>query len=132
MATAVAVVGLAFSVSESRKAKKAQKKASKIQSKKAALENARQRRAQVAQARRQRAAAVAQAEASGISGGSQISGVASSIQTQAASNVSFLNQLEGFDQARFGALSDASDAQGRAATFQAISNVPSQLGLIKK
>ena len=124
MAAAVgAVVAVAsFVVSErrQRKAAKKQKQAEQARGKGAQLENARARRQQVAQARRLRAQAVAQAEAAGISGGSQIAGVTSSIGSQAGSNISFLRQLEGFDVARSRALGSAAEEQGRAATFQAV------------
>ena len=127
MATAVAVAGLAIgaasSVASSRqqsKARKAQKKAQKVQGRKADLENARTRRQQIVQSRRARATAISEAENQGIGGGSQISGVTSSIQSQAAGNVSFLNQLQGFDNARFSTLEDANKALGKASTFQAI------------
>jgi hypothetical protein len=125
--TVVAVVGLvvgAVSAEKSRKAtskaRKAQERAQKAQSNRADLENARSRRQQIVQARRQRAAAVAQGENQGISGGSQVAGVAGSVQSQAASNVSFLNQLQGIDQNRFNNLADANKALGQAATFQSI------------
>ena len=123
----VAVVGLvvgAVGAEKSRKAtskaRKSQERAQQAQSNIADLENARSRRQQLVQARRQRAAAVAQAENQGIGGGSQIAGVTGSIQQQAATNVSFLNQLQGFDQNRFANLEDANKRLGQAATFQAI------------
>lgn len=125
--TVIAVVGLvigAVSAEKSRKAqsqaRSAQKKANKAQANRADLENARSRRQQIVQARRQRAAAIAQGENQGISGGSQVAGAAGSVQSQAASNVSFLNQLQGLDQNRFNNLEDANKHLGKAATFQAI------------
>ncbi len=119
-AAIVAVVSTAISVKESRDARKQQKKAEKIQAKRAGLENARARRSAVAQSRRARASAIAQGETQGISGGSQVAGAAGSITSQGASNVSFLNQLEGFDQARFGALSSARDSQSRSNQASAV------------
>lgn len=124
MATAVVSVGLAlFGAGEQRKARKSQRKAEKIQSKQAAAQNAKARRQQILQGRRARASAVAQGEAQGISGGSAVQGTVGAVQTQTASNVSFLGQLASFDRARFGALSGARTAQGRAATFQTFSNL---------
>ena len=130
--SAIAVVGLvvgAFSANEERKAsdkgRRDQRRAERINAKKADAENAKKRRQQVAASRRARAEAVSQAESSGISGGSQVSGVTSSIGTQAAGNISFLNQLEGFDRARFSALSsanknfsDAANARSNGQTAQ--------------
>ena len=128
----VGALAAGASVVESRKSRKAQEKAQKIQSKRAALENARKRRQAVAQARKARAAVVAQAEGAGIAGGSQVAGASGAVQTQGATNVSFLNQLEGFDRARFANLQDASIHAGKAATFQAASKLPGQLGLVTK
>ena len=116
---AIALGGLVLAESSQRKARKQQKKASRLQGKQAELQNARSRRQQVAQARRLRAQTVAQGEAAGVSGGSQVAGAVGSLQTQAASNVSFLNQLEGFDQARSSALESAGRNAARAQTFQA-------------
>lgn len=119
---AIAFVGTVLSIRSQKKAQRGQQKASEIQGKRAEFENARARRQQVAQARRARAATIAQGEAAGISGGSQVAGAAGSIQTQAASNISFLNQLQGLDEARFGALQAGAASAGRAATFQAVGN----------
>jgi len=134
MATAIGIIGLVISgvsAEKSRKsqsqARSAQKKATKAQANIADLQNARSRRQQLVAARRQRAAAVAQGESQGISGGSQVAGVVSSIQTQAATNVSFLNQLQGLDQNRFNNLEDANKALGKAATFQAIGQLGQQV-----
>lgn len=124
---AIAVVGLVVGAvsavkqrSASKKARKSQEAAQRAQGNIADLENARSRRQQLVAQRRQRAAAIAQGENQGISGGSQVAGVTSSIQTQAATNVSFLNQLQGLDQNRFNNLADANKSLGKAATFQAI------------
>lgn len=130
----VAVVGLVVSLvsgERSRKAasqaRKAQKRAAEAQGNRADLENARTRRQQLVASRRKRAAAIAQADNQGISGGSQISGVQGSIQSQAASNVSFLNQLQGLDQNRFNNLEEANKHLGEAATFQAIGNLGAKI-----
>lgn len=123
MSTAVAVIGLAFSVSESRKAEKQREKAVEVQEKTSALQNAKARRQQVAQSRRLRAAAIAQGEAQGVSGGSQVAGAVGSVQTQTATNISFLNQLEGFDRARFGALSSAQSFEASAGIARSIAGV---------
>ena len=134
MAEAIAVVGLiigaASAVSSRRQAKRAQKsqeKAQKAQANIADLENARARRKQIVEARRRRAQVIQQGENQGIAGGSQVAGAAGSIQSQAASNVSFLNQLQGFDQNRLSNLSDANTALGKAATFQAVGKAGLQI-----
>lgn len=123
MASAIQLVATGLSLRSQRKARKAGKKAEQIQGKRAALENARARRQQVAQARRLRAQTIAQGQAAGISGGSQVAGATGALETQLATNTSFLQQLEGFDIARSRELGKARSATGRAATFQAIANV---------
>lgn len=115
---AIAAVGSAV---QSRKARKEQRKAEKIQAKSAALQNARARRKEIQRGRRARAAIIAQGGAQGLgAGGSQVAGATGSVQSQTASNVSFLNQLESLDQARFGRLSKARDFESNAQTFQAV------------
>ena len=115
-------IATAASIRQQRKAAKAQEAATEKQAKIAEAQNARQRRKQVIEARRQRAVALAQGEAQGIGGGSQVSGAVGSIGSQAASNVSFLQGLESLDQARFDDLQRANRASSRAATFGAIAN----------
>ncbi len=123
MVAAVAgAVGIFSANRNARKARSAQKRATRIQGKRADLENARQRRQQVAQARRLRAQATAEGVGSGLGTGgtSTVAGVQSSIGTQAATNVAFLDQLQGLDKQRFAALDKAADAGTRASTFQAL------------
>ena len=122
-ATAVFVVATLASHQQQRKAAKQERKAAKIQGKRAAAENARSRRKAVVESRRARAQAIASGESSGLAGGSQVAGVTGSISSQVAESVSFQNQQAGREQARFGALQDAADFKGKAATFQAIANV---------
>ena len=102
------------------KAEDQQEEANKASARAASLKNARSRRAQVATARRLRAQTVAQGESQGISGSSVVAGAAGSVQTQAASNISFLQQLEGLDSQRLDAQNAANRSLGRASTFQAI------------
>jgi len=120
MATAVSLASLAFSAVSQRRARKDQEKAAKVDSKKASLENARARRKNIAAARRQRAATIAQGNAAGIGGGSQVAGAVGSLDTQSTSNTSFLNQLEGFNNASYKHLESANVNLGNAATGQAV------------
>lgn len=123
MAIAGAIIGIAGLVlqqSAASEAGAAQEESTNIRRSEANFRNARTRRRQVAEQRRLRATAVAQAESAGISGGSQIGGVESSIGTQGAANVSFANSLQGLDEAQFAASSSfqRATAQGnRAATI---------------
>ncbi len=124
----VSIIGLVAGVAEGRKARKAQEKAEKISGRRADLANAKANRRRIAQARRLRAQTIAAGEAGGVGGGSGVAGAAGSVQTTAAVNVSFQNQLAGLDAARFDALSEASSATSKAATFSAIGAAPAQLG----
>lgn len=149
MATAAAVVsaivgvaGAAYSVVEQKKARKAgknaekeQRRAERAQQRQAALQNARQRRKAIARQRQVRASAIASAQASGAGGSSSIQGAVGSLDSQLNANLSFQNQLQGHETARFNALtqrnsflSASNDHLGNSATGQAVSNLPQQLG----
>lgn len=121
--TTLAAVATVFAIKEQRDARKDQKKAEKARANRASTENAKARRDQVAASRRARAAAISQGENSGISGGSQVEGATGSLQSQTASNVSFLSNLENLDRARFKFQSNAADHLGRANTFQGVAQV---------
>lgn len=121
-AAVIGLVGLVLSVKQAEEAEEAQEEVAEIQARTAERQNARQRRQQVAQARIARAATIAQGEAQGISGGSQVSGAAGSVQTQAAANISFSQQLEGLDRARFNALGRVGTLQRRTETTRAVSS----------
>ena len=123
-----AVVGAVGARKQRKEARKAQKRAEKIDGRRADITNARANRKRLVQARRLRAQAIAQGETTGISGSSTVAGAAGSVQTTAAGNISFQNQLSGLDQARFSALGQANDALGKAASFQAVGNLSTQLG----
>lgn len=120
MAEALAVISLIGGVSSQRKSRREQRKASKSQQRRADLSNARSRRATIARARALRASTIAQGEAQGISGGSQVQGAAGSVISQGAGAVSFANQIEDLDQNRFRALDRANTFSSRANTFRAI------------
>ena len=72
---------------------------------------------------------IAQGEAAGIAGGSQVSGAVGSIQSQQASNISFSQQLESFDVAQSGFAGEAATANRRGATAQAVGSTFSNIGL---
>ena len=120
-----AVVGIASLFSarkQGKQARKDQKRAGIVESRRGDLQAARARRQQIAESRRLRAQAIAQAEGAGISGGSTIAGVTSSLASQSAANQSFISQLGGFDAARFGFLNSASNALSKQSTFNAIAS----------
>lgn len=130
MAVAGAIIGIAGLVLgqvSAGKAQEAQEESTDIRRAEANFRNARSRRRQVAEQRRLRATAVAQAESSGISGGSQIGGVESSIGTQGAVNASFATSLQGLDEAQFAASSSFQRATARGNRAGAIGSTFSNL-----
>jgi len=129
MATGAAIAGVviaAFSANESREqgkeAEQAQRKSARVRRNEADLRNARNRRIQVAEQRRVRAATIAESEAAGTSGGSQVSGAVGSLATQSAANISFSNQLTAFDRQRAGFQSDVNTANRQADRASSISS----------
>lgn len=123
-----AVIGIAASERQSRKSRQSQRKAEKISQRRADITNAKANRRRLSEARRLRAQTIAAGEGAGVGGGSGVAGAAGSVQTTAASNVSLQNQLVGLDAARFDALGRANRALSKAATFQAVANLSTQIG----
>lgn len=92
----VAAVGAMMTYSYQKKQARAQQKAIDAQNKMQAARNAREKRAQLRQARIQQAQIAAQQEAMGGAAqtpGSAAQGATSSISSQYAANVSFLDQM---------------------------------------
>lgn len=128
VSAAAAVGGVASSIQQGKANKKAQaqqleaaersnklrEEAEKKQREIADLQAARQRREAARQAQERRAQIVASAEQAGVSGSSGVSGATGSVQTQAASNLSFLDQTSRLS-------SQAAELFGDART---ISNTP--------
>lgn len=124
----ISLIAAGAGVAEGQKGRRATERATKSRQRTAEVQQAQQRRQQIIQARRARAAALSQAESAGVSGGSQVQGVVGSIQSQVAENLSFLNTLSDLDQQRFNAIGDVGKSQARQTTFQALGNLPKQLG----
>jgi len=103
-----------------RKAAKAQAKAQRTQQRIADIKAARERRSQVAEARRARAQIESQAGVSGIQGSSGAIGAQSSVQSQLASNLSFLDNVQSLSQQTSIFNQQAAKAQSNAATAGAI------------
>lgn len=134
MATAAAVVGvvtsiggLGLSIKAGREAKAAQRDEARIRKAEANAKNAKARRKALADQRRAAAQVTAQAEASGISGGSQELGVQGSIQSQAAANTSFSNSLQGLDQQKFDASASFNSAVTKGNQASAVGSTFSNL-----
>ena len=116
VAAAVTVVGTAASIYSSQKQASAQKKQIEAQRRMADIENARQRREAVRQARIARASVISQGEAQGVSGSTGIAGGVAGVQQQMGYNLSFLDQMQ--------------DANTQAAVFgQKAANYGAQAGL---
>lgn len=125
---ATAVVGTAMGIREQRQARKAQEEAQDVQQSQAAVQDRRARQQAVERARRRRAAVVAQSQARGAMRSSPVQGALGSFESDVGANMAFQRQLQGLDQQRSDALGRVSRAQGRSRTFQAIGQVPGQLG----
>ena len=120
----VSAVGLMAGMSYQRKQQRAQQKQIEAQNRMQAARNAREKRAQLRQARIQQAQIAAQQEAMGGAAqapGSAAQGATSSISSQYAANVSFLDQMT--------ALSAESAKYGQqAANYGAASGFWNQVG----
>lgn len=126
--TAATVGGTVASISEQRKAQRAQEKAAEVDRAQAEIANQRSIRRSILQSRAQQAQLQAQGVTSGIQDSSGFRGAVGSTQTQTAANVGFARQTSAAGRAVNELTSRASGAQGRAATFGAISQLPTQLG----
>lgn len=128
-AAVVAVGATAVQYEETQSVKRATKRKSKAEARLAAIKRARERRKAQTAAVRARASAKAEAAARGAAGSSAAQGVQSSISAQAAERLGFSGVTEQIGKQARGFAQDAADAQGRAATAQAVAGLPSQIGL---
>lgn len=128
MPQALVVAAVAFagaSAIESRRARKDTQKARQKQENLDQLKMARERQQEVRQTQIARSRAVAAGAAQGALGSSPVQGGAGSVITQGAENIAFSNQVSQLGQSIGRSLSAAATHQGRAADFQAISNIAS-------
>lgn len=88
----VSLLSTAVQVGQQAQAQKQARRANQLQERIADIKAQRERRRQVAQVQKIRAQNLTQAEASGTTGSSSVAGATASAQTQAASNIGFLNQ----------------------------------------
>jgi hypothetical protein len=127
--TAVAAGGTAASIQQSRKANAAQKEADKASRAAAEIANQRNIRQNIVRARAAQAQLIATGQASGGGfGSSPIQGALGASQTQAASNVGFARSQLAAGNAINTLQSQARGFESNAATFGAISKLPSQFG----
>ena len=121
----VFAVGTALSINESRKARKDQKKAAEVASKRRAIESRKAALAGLEDGRQAIGSVVNTAAQTGGSGGSGAQGAQASLQSQVGANVTFNQQLLTFAMAQEKHLQKSLDRQNRAQTFSAIASIGS-------
>lgn len=134
-AVTVAAVGTAASIRESRKGRAAGRKAAKARAAIARLENQRSIRQQVRDFRIQRGTSLAAAATRG-GGGGGFGGVAASgtrgevagLRSQLQSNIGFFEEASALGEFASSQEVRAAGAQGRAASFAAVSNLALSAG----
>jgi hypothetical protein len=113
---------------EMDKARRANRTAAAIESRKAKIANARERRKAAIRARAAGQQALAMQAATGVQS-TGYSGTLSSIANQAASNISFQRKISNMGQAQINYMNTASMAEGRANTAAARGQAYQSLGL---
>lgn len=124
---ATAAVGTAGSLKQGRRAASAQREASAMQQKQADLQNARQKRDAIREARLAYGRTTNAAANQGVSGSSGSQGGLSSIASQVGDNISFLDQYGFFSDQASRALGRANQATSRANTAGAIGSLGFQV-----
>lgn len=122
-AAIIAGVGAVASHTQSKKAAASQEKAIEEQRKQESIRAARERAKTVREMRIKRAAIQAGAVNMGVGGSSGELGGVSSVQSQAASQVGFISQIEQSSNLANQYMQDAAGHKSSAATYGAISNV---------
>lgn len=131
-ALAVSAIGTGVSVSQQRKAQRAEEKRDAVGEAQAQLENQRNIRQAIAASRLQQAQVQAAGQASGGTGSSGLAGGLGSAQTQVASNIGFARQTAAANSAINRQTGLASQALAAGATAQAIGGLPAQFGFDPK
>lgn len=130
VALGAAVLGTGASIKQQREMASDQKRARRTQQRLQQVRQARQRRQQIREAQQARSEALAQAVATGMVSGTGKTSAAShatgAIQSQLASNLSFLDQTQGLMQQQSIFQQRAADHAGRAETFSALSGLAMQ------
>lgn len=128
---ALFIVSTAVSIKQSQDAASARRRAAEQREQVQKQRNFRRKQQELRRARAARAQQIAQGEASGVGlGSSPIQGVTSSTQAQAASNVSFLDNLNRAGGEITDAQMDAQGAQQNANIFGEIAGSTQQIGTI--
>lgn len=124
---AVAATGTYIGLKSAQASAQASRQASAFQQKQANLQNARQKRDAVREARLAYGQAQNTAANQGVSGSSGSTGGLSSIAAQASDNVSFLDQYGFFSDQASKALGRANSAQASASTAGAVAGLGLQV-----
>lgn len=125
------IVTTAISIKQSRDASAARERAAEQRQQVQQQRNFRRKQQELRRARAARAQQIAQGEASGVGlGSSPVQGVTSSTQAQAASNVSFLDNLNRAGAEITDAQMDAQDAQQTANIFGELAGSTQQIGTL--
>ena len=119
--------GTAASIDQSRTAARRTRKANKLQQRIADVKAQRERVRAIADARKVRASQAQGAELTGVSGSSGAIAAQSSATSQAASNISFLDQVSSLGKESNMFLNRAATAQSNAGTFSAIAGLSSSV-----
>lgn len=119
----ISAYGTSESIRQGKAAADAQKKMGELQQRQADIATYRERIQAVRQARTQRAAIEQQAQAQGVAGSSSATGATSSIASQQAANLSFLDQTQALSRQTSIFAQKAATAQSEAATAKAIGNI---------
>lgn len=126
--TALMVGSQVASYDQQKRAQRRQERAQRLEQRRQEIAAARERRAQLAQARRLQAIARAEAAGRGITGGSAVPGALASIETQARSNIGFSTGQEAANREIGFAMASAQRYTDRAGLYQALGQLPNQLG----
>lgn len=133
-----ALIGLSTvaSIDAERKATRRQRRANKLQQRIADVKASRERRRMIAEARVKRAQLANAAELTGVSESSGAIAGQGNIQSQAASNISFLDQVQTLNTQSNAFMQSAANASSNANAFSAIAgvatNVANQTGAWEK
>jgi hypothetical protein len=124
---AAAVLGVA-GVSEARKSRKDARKAARFQRRSEELVERKKVIEATRQAQIARADVIAQGTNQGLTGSSVLAGAESSIESTAAGNITFLDQISSLNRSSFNAIQKANKHAGNAEAFTGLANIAATAG----
>lgn len=120
-------VGQAYSINRQREASQDNKRAARLEKRKAAIQNARERRRAAAEAQVMRSRVQAEQAATGFSTSGQTQQMGA-INSQLAGQLATSNRIEGLNRGIINAQTSANNAQTQAGYGQAFGQLSGQLG----